>query len=63
MVTMNAPTQRDRMHEARAAPREEHPDAPPQERQPAQKPPPDNPPVDEQDLERGRENLERVIPK
>ena len=60
---MNAPTQRDAMHEARAAAREEPLNAPSKDRQPAQKPPPDNPPVDEQDLERGRQNLERVIPK
>ena len=60
---MNAPTQRDRMHEARAAAREERPATPPEESQPDQKSPPENPPVDEQDLERGRENLERVIPK
>jgi hypothetical protein len=51
------------MQEARKAAREERPETPPADRQPDQKPPPENPPVDEQDLERGRQNLDRVIPK
>jgi hypothetical protein len=60
---MDDPTQRDSMGDAGEAGQEARPPAQPPETQPHEQPPPDNPPVDEQDLERGRANLERVIPK
>ena len=62
-VTMIDPTQRDPARDCAEAPREDQVQVPPQEIQPHEQPPPDNPPVDEHDLERGRANLERVIPK
>ena len=62
-VDMDDPTQRERTGDAGDATPEDQPQAPSQETQPHEQPPPDNPPVDEQDLERGRANLERVISK
>ena len=62
-LDMDDPTQGDPPGDAREASPEAEPQAPSQETQPHEQPPPDNPPVNEQDLERGRANLERVIPK